>query len=262
MAGVDGSSEQGTIGSKAGAAYQLTIKRGFLALLVMLGSQIVVGLAFSYGLGFVRAAGTDITGLERYHTAIASVLGGGILTLMWIWSDVRRFGPVFGPQIGLGASRTSIARFVLMVLVGFILIRLFAWGYRAIVLPYFGQNDVVGGATQMFTYLLEHGSAFGLTAFLVLAILVGPIVEEVVYRGYLQSALAKRLPGWVAITLVSLIFTVGHGPAVLWPMYFIFSAAWGWVYFRTGSIKPAIAFHMLNNIYYTLVAVTGWTVLH
>lgn len=262
MADNDDAREQIEESAVTSTVYHLTVKRGFLALLVMLGSQIVVGLAFSYGLGFVRAAGTDITELERYYTAIASVLGGGILTLMWIWSEVRRFGPVFGPQIGLGTSRTSVARFVLMVLVGFILIRLFAWGYRAVVLPYFGQNDVVGGATQMFTYLLEHGSAFGLTTFLALAIFVGPIVEEMVYRGYLQSALAKRLPGWAAITLVSLIFTVGHGPAVLWPMYFIFSAAWGWVYFRTGSIKPAIAFHMLNNVYYTLVAVTGWTVLH
>ena len=86
-----------------------------------------------------------------------------------------------------------------------------------------------------------------------------PVLEELVFRGYFQSALARRMPVWGAIAVTSLLFTFSHGPMALWPMYFMFSTAWGWVFARTGSVKAAIAFHVLNNVYYTLVAVMWWT---
>ena len=39
--------------------YQLTVKRGFLALFIMYDSQTLVGLGFSYGLRFINGAGGD-----------------------------------------------------------------------------------------------------------------------------------------------------------------------------------------------------------
>lgn len=113
----------------------------------------------------------------------------------------------------------------------------------------------------MFAIIQETRSGLGMIGFLALALIIGPVMEEVVFRGYLQSALAKRMPGWGAITITSLIFMAGHGPTVLWPMYFIYSVAWGWVFMRTRSLKTAILFHMLSNLFYTIVAVMGWEIL-
>jgi membrane protease YdiL (CAAX protease family) len=235
--------------------YQLTVKRGFLALGIMFGSQILIGLAYSLMAGSIGGSGT----VDKNTLGLVSVLGGGAITLLWVWSDLRRFGSTFGPQIGLRPSRFGVGPTVLLVSAAFVLVRLLAWIYRAVVLPFFGHVDVVGGASKVFADLMESGSVYALAGFLVLAILVGPVIEELVFRGYFQSALTRRMPVWVAITITSLLFTFGHGPLPLWPMYLMFSVAWGWIFFRTGTVKAAIAFHMLNNIYYAVVAVMGWT---
>ena len=241
--------------------YQLTVKRGFLALGIMFGSQILIGLGYSFIAGLIGGTSDGAGPVDTNVVGLVSVLGGGAITLIWIWFDLRRFGSTFGPQIGLRPSCLGVSPTVLLVSITFVSVRLLTWVYRAVVLPLFGEVDVVGGASEVFAYFVESGSAYGIIGFLVLAIVVGPVLEELVFRGYFQSALAKRMPVWGAITVTSVLFTLGHGPMALWPMYFMFSAAWGWIFARTGSVKAAIAFHMLNNIYYTLIAVMGWTAL-
>ena len=115
----------------------------------------------------------------------------------------------------------------------------------------------------MFTRKFSKKSLLaGLTAgAMTLALIAGPVFEEFIFRGYLQSALTRRMRKWGAIAITSLVFMAGHGPPVLWPMYFVFSAAWGWVFVHTGSLKTAIAFHVLNNVFYTVIAVMGWKIL-
>ena len=241
--------------------YQLTVKRGLLALVVFFGCQTLVGLGYSFTAGFIGDLGGGTGEIDRDIAALVSVLGGSLIALLWIGSDVWRFGPTFRTQIGLRPSRVSAGQAAMMVVATFVVVRLVAWAYRSVFLPLVGEAGTVGGGSQMFAQLQDSGSTYGMSGFFVLAIVVGPVVEELVFRGYLQSSLARRLPSWGAIAVTSLVFTAGHGPMALWPMYFMFSAAWGWVFARTGSLKAAIAFHMLNNVYYSLVGVMGWTVL-
>lgn len=67
--------------------YRLTIKRGFLALFIMFASQTLVGLGISFGLKFVQ--------VDTQMIGLISVLVGGTITLIWVWTDIRRFGPSF-----------------------------------------------------------------------------------------------------------------------------------------------------------------------
>lgn len=136
-----------------------------------------------------------------------------------------------------------------------------AWIYRSIILPLVGQVGIIAGGSQMFAHIRETGSVIGMSGFLVLALIVGPVMEEVILRGYLQSALAQRMPEWGAISITSLLFMAGHGPTILWPMYFIYSVTWGWIFMHSRSLKMAIAIHMLSNLFYLVVAVMGWKIL-
>ena len=176
-------------------------------------------------------------------------------------ADIRRLGPSFLPQIGLQQStvKSSHAMMLIFLLLG--TTHFLAWIYRSLLLPLVGHGGVVGGGSQMFAHIQETGSVLGMIGFLVLALFVGPVMEEVVFRGYLQSALMRRLPAWVAILITSLLFMAGHGPIVLWPMYFVYSVAWGWIFMHTGSLKMSIAIHVLSNLFYTVVAVMGWKLL-
>ena len=247
-------------GASSSQPYRLTVKRGVLALVIFFASQSLVGLGYSLGASFIRDA--DVSGaIDGRVIGMFSVLIGGVIALLWVWTDIRRFGPSFAQQIGLRPSGMSAKRTALLVILLFVGTHVFAWTYRTILLPLVGQGGVVGGGSQMFAHFRDNGSALEMAGFLVLALIAGPVFEEVIFRGYLQSALTRRMRKWGAITITSLVFMAGHGPLVLWPMYFVFSAAWGWVFVQTGSLKPAIAFHALNNVFYSVIAVVGWNIL-
>ena len=239
--------------------YQLTVKRGFLALFIMYAFQTLVGIGISYGVRFI--VGMSNGEIDIQIIGMSSVLAGGFIVLLWVWTDIRRFGPSFLPQIGVQRSVIKNSQAVMLVFILLSATHFLSWIYRSVILPLVGQEGIIGGGSKMFAHTQETGSGLGMAGFLVLALIIGPMMEEVIFRGYLQSALVRRMPEWGAITITSLLFMVGHGPKVLWPMYFIYSVAWGLVFMRTRSLKMAIIIHMLSNLFYTIVAVMGWKIL-
>lgn len=95
-------------------------------------------------------------------------------------------------------------------------------------------------------------------ASVVIAVVVAPVAEELVYRGLLQNAIT-RLGGsaWVAIGLTSLVFTLMHKGAVAThalPTIFVLSVAFGVIYRRTGSLMVCIGVHGLFNAINLLIA--------
>ncbi len=74
-----------------------------------------------------------------------------------------------------------------------------------------------------------------------------PVLEETVFRGLIGERLGKALPKWLAIPAASLVFAVMHGN-ILWISYaFLSGLLLMWLYFKTDSILPCIAFHMMFN---------------
>ena len=100
--------------------YQLTVKRGFLALGIMFGSQILIGLGYSFIAALIGGASGGAGPVDKNTVGLVSVLGGSTITLIWIWFDLRRFGSTFGPQIGLRPSRFDVGPTVLLVLATFV----------------------------------------------------------------------------------------------------------------------------------------------
>ncbi len=79
--------------------------------------------------------------------------------------------------------------------------------------------------------------------------LLASLSEEVVFRGAILRSLLRssRLSVWSAIALSALMFSVIHlNPAQL-PHAFIIGLLLGWMYYRTGSILPGVAYHWANN---------------
>lgn len=79
--------------------------------------------------------------------------------------------------------------------------------------------------------------------------LLGPFVEEMVFRGAMTgSLLAKRYSIIVVLAVPSLLFAAIHLNPELTPFYFAYGLIIGWFAMRTGSLWPSIAFHATNNI--------------
>ena len=78
--------------------------------------------------------------------------------------------------------------------------------------------------------------------------LLAPIAEEMVFRGaILKSLLNTRLSVSTAVMLSALLFALIHFNPVQMPHAFLVGLLLGWMYQRTGSILPSVAFHWVNN---------------
>lgn len=103
--------------------------------------------------------------------------------------------------------------------------------------------------------LNEAGGSIVIT--LILVGLLGPIAEEIFFRGFVLPGLIKRLGVGRALVISSLVFGLFHiDPGAIVPT-FALGLALGWVYLKTGSIWPAIFAHGLHNTVAVLIAKYG-----
>lgn len=79
--------------------------------------------------------------------------------------------------------------------------------------------------------------------------LLAPLTEELVLRGAILRSLLRssRLSPWGAIVISAVLFAVVHFNPVQMPHAFLIGLLLGWMYYRTGSILPGVAFHWVNN---------------
>ncbi len=79
--------------------------------------------------------------------------------------------------------------------------------------------------------------------------LLAPFSEELVFRGAILKSLlsSSRLSAWGAIAISALLFALIHLNPAQMPHAFIIGLLLGWMYWRTGSILPGVAYHWINN---------------
>jgi uncharacterized protein len=131
---------------------------------------------------------------------------------------------------------------------------------------------VLGG---WLTVLLAHGhkvtqdiqqlgthTPLGLRVALVLVVAtLGPLVEELLFRGVLLSALLQRWHAGWSVTISALVFALVHLPGLQFQWYALpdltlLALALAWLRLHSGSIWPAVVAHGVNN----LLAVVVWFV--
>gem|GEM_PF-1724071 len=78
---------------------------------------------------------------------------------------------------------------------------------------------------------------------------IGPVAEEVIFRGFLDNALQRHVRPFVSIMIVSLVFSLIHFQAEFIPQLFFVGFVLGWVKVRTGTLWAPVLLHVLNNIY-------------
>ncbi|MCC2671167.1 MAG: hypothetical protein K0Q72_3638 [Armatimonadetes bacterium] len=101
-------------------------------------------------------------------------------------------------------------------------------------------------ATQMLDEL--RGQPVAVASMILIIGIIGPIAEEVFFRGFAHQALKRRLGLIPAVILSSLFFALIHGnPIALFPI-FVIGVALAVIYERTGSLAAPIALHCTNNL--------------
>ncbi|HZW54477.1 MAG TPA: type II CAAX endopeptidase family protein [Candidatus Elarobacter sp.] len=90
-------------------------------------------------------------------------------------------------------------------------------------------------------------TAIGIALAVVAMVVVGPIAEEIVFRGLLFGALAPRLGVLASALITALLFGAAHGDPVLFPTLAALGFIAALAYAATGNLTVSIALHMLNN---------------
>jgi len=100
---------------------------------------------------------------------------------------------------------------------------------------------------QEIVPIIKYALRANPVAAVVSVVIVGPIAEEIIFRGLIYGALEKRLRVAGAILVSSAIFAAVHLQPVHFIPIFCLGAALGWARWKTGSLGLPILLHILNN---------------
>jgi uncharacterized protein len=174
---------------------------------------------------------------------ILTLAGAAAITLALV---TRRWGPLLrdGGPAGIGFTQPDGWQILFGSVLG--IVAPLAGGLLTQLLA--GDHEV----SQAVSTLADNAHVGLRIALLPVAILVGPLVEEVLFRGALLALLRTRFgDGW-AIAASSLVFGIVHLPDLggLWyavPNLVLVGAFCAWLRVRSRSIWPAYACHAANN---------------
>ncbi|WP_105956686.1 CPBP family intramembrane glutamic endopeptidase [Apilactobacillus quenuiae] len=118
-------------------------------------------------------------------------------------------------------------------------------------------HETTSGNQQALQNMLSSNK---LTVVLMLfgIVIFSPILEELVFRGYLMDALFSPKFKWLPIIISGLLFGLAHNTG-LNIFFFLVYAQIGfflaYVYQKTNNLKVSIALHMLNNLISAIIMV-------
>lgn len=125
-------------------------------------------------------------------------------------------------------------------------------GIIAVTLLTMLDEPVPDVAHETLVTLQQDFSLNLLITIIITAVIMAPLLEELVFRGVLQTALMRLMKGrrWPAMLITAAVFSAIHGWVVptqgLLPL-FVLGLVFGYVYERTGSLLTPILAHAVFN---------------
>jgi len=209
---------------------------GSVLLLFVMSFLFLVPYLFVYK-GKTEELLTDKTAI---FLQILSTIPAHLLTLVIVWAVVTHFGKrPFWRTLGLTWSErvgvwTSIGLAVGLLAIGLVI------------------SQLIGGNKPTAIDQIINSSAASRYTLALIAALTAPLVEELVYRGVLYSALQKTLNMFWAIIGVSILFTLVHllqyynNPGVIIAIS-VLSLSLTLVRAFTGRLLPCVVIHFIFN---------------
>lgn len=201
------------------------MKKAISYLLVFIGIQLLGGAIINTVWTLVAKTG-DMTTVQLITTTVLISLATIFVFLFWHWTEVS-------PR-WLRMRPWTVLTWSVLAAIGALIPS--AWVQEQMPeLPNLVENE--------FDMIL--GNRWGYLAIGLLA----PLSEEIVMRGAVLKELLRspKLSPWVAIAISAVLFALIHFNPAQMPHAFAIGLLLGWMYWRTGSILPGIAYHWANN---------------
>lgn len=183
-----------------------------------------------------------------------------LVTLLLLRRRLHREGRRVRDLVGL--SRRLLPRDLLWGLLWFAVLQL---GFGAVLFTVmalrYGSDLITAFATIFVdtTTRLDWPPWLMITLFVITVITFAPLnapAEELIFRGYAQTELAARLPGWLAVGIPASLFALQHlffaPTTAAMPVFGIAFGAWavgaGLILLRQRRLLPLIIAHLLVNL--------------
>ena len=188
-------------------------------------------------------------GPEQFFAMNACLAGLGSALVV----GSRRVG--VGKEI-LGLTWPFVGRGVVCGVALYVLILPGVLGLHAWNRDLIDQPDRIQRTMQMFLDRVAEGRPAIPFAMTVVLVVVVPMFEEVLFRGWLQSGLRAVLggvtdgpgPAVISVVLTAVVFTAIH-PSFTWLPILALGLVLGALFERTRSLWPCVALHGLHNAF-------------
>ncbi|MDO8592121.1 MAG: type II CAAX endopeptidase family protein [bacterium] len=211
-------------------------------------SQLVAAILLEIAFGIIRPGNKNIldqsAAAQFFYILLAESLAVGLVLLI-----LRR------RRLGLGAigfGRRPAWRDLKWAAVGFVVfygLLIFATVILTLLIPSYNTNALQDVGFNILSTPMDRVIAF------VALVIIPPLGEETLMRGYLYSGLRSRLKFWPALLGTSLLFGAAHlstgVSGALWAAgvdTFVLSVVLVYLRERSGALYAPILVHSLNNV--------------
>ncbi len=222
-------------------------------------AAVLVSIVLRFGFGFDSSRIEDLFSNNAVVLAMY-VLSSALLILLLVFVCKAK-GKSLVKVIGLDRKPAwSDAAWSLLAYAGYFVSFAFI---ASLVLPFL--QDIINLDQQQ-----DFGVDFSLTpvnaiVLFVMFVIIPPIIEEVLFRGFMYRTVRNWMPKWVAGLIVSVLFGVMHlellsGSSPNWIAMVdttLLSAALVIVVEKTNSLWPAIYVHALKNLLAFTILISG-----
>jgi membrane protease YdiL (CAAX protease family) len=206
-------------------------------------SLVLLLIVLGYG-GRLAEGDPPADALYRYSTAIGSIVIYGIFFLILLWIarglPAREFFALRRPASWPSALGLALLAFVAI------------FAGAGLIIWALGAADEQGLTPKSW----ESSRAGAYAANFVAIAIVGPIVEELMYRGAGMTLLLARYGAPVAVVVTALAFGLGHGLLLALAALVFFGLVTALLRLKTASVYPCILVHCLFNATSLVLAVT------
>ena len=141
-----------------------------------------------------------------------------------------------------------LIREIILSLIAFVLL-FAAYAFTILFLKALAGKDLTRSELEWLTHF-RMMSTLEVYLFVLTTFLVGPISEELFFRGFVYQGLKTRLPVTLALVIQALLFSLIHidrnVPAKLWLV--VLGLFLGWVYQKRQNLVMPICLHMAINV--------------
>lgn len=152
----------------------------------------------------------------------------------------------------LGLNKINLWETIKWVLKGFGIVIIFNMLILILIGP---EMEIPGFKPQDPHVTIFDTSPMGILIAIAVFIFIAPVVEEILFRGFILQTLLNKFRPWIASAISAGIFALIHFEFQSIGIILFLALVLNWIFMRSKSLWPCIGFHMLNNALVFLVEI-------